>query len=146
MKHAILAAVSILVLAACGSMGQRVSTEGVPFETRDTRLGFVLTDNNGMTVYTFAHDETNTSNCYGDCAETWPPVTASDDAESRGPFGIIERETGARQWTFRDQPLYFYINDSESGDVKGHNISDWSAVIINPKVGEGLTTDPDGIY
>src|SRR5579871_1717495 len=42
-----------------------------------TKLGAVLTDANGLTLYTFDKDATgaNTSACTGACATAWPSLT-----------------------------------------------------------------------
>ena len=38
-------------------------------------LGDFLVGVNGMTLYRFANDEENVSNCYDQCAENWPPAS-----------------------------------------------------------------------
>jgi predicted lipoprotein with Yx(FWY)xxD motif len=81
----------------------------------------VLTDKAGMTVYTFDEDSNGGSNCGGDCAAAWPPVT-----EARMPIGsdfsAVSRDDGTRQAAYRGKPLYLFAGDRKPGDVKGDNI------------------------
>lgn len=53
------------------------------------------------------------------CADLWPPVLASDDAEPVGKWTIVERNDGNRQWAFDEQPLYTSVRDQQPGDVIG---------------------------
>lgn len=121
-----------LLIAAAASSSEGVNTEGVPFETRKTSLGRVLTNSEGMAVYTFARDKAGKSNCHGACAENWPPVEVFPGAEAKGDFSIIEREDDTRQWAYKDQPLYLWVGDSEPGEVTGPKVNDaWFVVKVD---------------
>jgi predicted lipoprotein with Yx(FWY)xxD motif len=50
------------------------ATGGIIIQTAHTRLGTVLTDSKGITVYLFEADTTTKPTCYGACAAAWPPV------------------------------------------------------------------------
>lgn len=83
----------------------------------------LLTASNGMTLYTFDKDSANVSNCYGDCATSWPPYAAASNATSRGDgLTIIERRDGTRQWVKDGAPLYFWAGDSAPGDTTGDGV------------------------
>ncbi len=83
----------------------------------------------GMTLYTFRKDGKNTSKCYNDCAQAWPPFTASPSAEANGALSIIDRKDGTRQWTLNGHPLYFWAGDSKRGDANGNGAGGvWDAV------------------
>ncbi|PTX57532.1 putative lipoprotein with Yx(FWY)xxD motif [Litoreibacter ponti] len=83
----------------------------------------------GMTLYTFRKDAKNQSNCYGDCAEAWPPFVAGASAKADGALGIVARKDGTRQWTLNGQPLYFWAGDQAKGDVTGDGVGGvWDAV------------------
>ncbi|HEV3245431.1 MAG TPA: hypothetical protein VG102_03660 [Candidatus Paceibacterota bacterium] len=88
-------------------------------------LGTYLIAYNGMTLYTFAKDKTDTSTCYAQCAATWPPYTVPDgtplnlQAGVMGATATIQRTDGTFQVTYKGMPLYFYIGDKNSGDVNG---------------------------
>jgi predicted lipoprotein with Yx(FWY)xxD motif len=84
---------------------------------------------NGMTVYTFDKDKVGTTTCYGDCAVKWPPylVGAEDNVNQlkagvTGKADTIIRADGGIQMTYNGLPLYFYVSDTASGDVKGDGV------------------------
>ena len=87
--------------------------------TRETSLGTVLTDTNGMTLYTFDKDSNGKSACNGGCAKAWPPVLAEDSTEQTGEYTKITRDDGTKQWAYKGMPLYGWVKDKKSGDVTG---------------------------
>jgi predicted lipoprotein with Yx(FWY)xxD motif len=76
---------------------------------------------NGMTLYTFEKDVTNSgkSSCNGPCATNWPPLLAADADKASGDYTIIVRDDGQKQWAHRGQPLYFWVKDTKPGDTTG---------------------------
>lgn len=87
----------------------------------DSSAGSVMTSPQGMTVYTYDKDQPGVSNCYGECAEHWPPVAASSTAKPYGNMTIISRTDGMQQWAYNGMPLYTYVDDTQMGDVTGDN-------------------------
>jgi predicted lipoprotein with Yx(FWY)xxD motif len=85
----------------------------------------VLTNSNGLTLYTFAPDSVNKSVCYGDCATYWPPVPGHMSAGPgvTGTIGTISRTDGTTQATYDGHPLYTYIGDHGPGTASGNNIN-----------------------
>ena len=85
----------------------------------------LLTDANGLTLYTFAPDKVNKSVCYGDCASYWPPVPGNMSAGPgvTGTIGTITRTDGTTQATYDGHPLYTYIGDHGPGTAAGNNIN-----------------------
>jgi len=94
-----------------------------PVAVGETSLGKVLTDQQGMTLYTFTRDTAGTSNCNDGCAANWPPLMADDGAMATGDFSIITRSDGSKQWAYKDMPLYTWVRDAEPGDVTGHEFN-----------------------
>lgn len=98
--------------------------------------GRILVDALGMTLYRFANDEENVSNCSGTCAINWPPLLLSYGEPTLEPgidgeLGWITRGDGARQVTYNGMPLYGWINDQQPGDATGHGVGgNW--FVINP--------------
>ena len=113
----------------------------------NAELGDFLVGNNGLTLYTFANDEAGVSNCSGDCAANWPPVTAeSADALTvqpglAGVFSAIERADGGYQATLNDMPLYFFANDAAPGDATGHMAGDVWFVAKLPTLSAAASDD-----
>ena len=85
----------------------------------------MLTNANGLTVYSFAPDAPAASKCYGSCAAYWPPVTgtAAASAGLPGRVGTITRTDGTRQLTYDGHPLCTYIGDTAPGHAKGNNLN-----------------------
>src|SRR5262245_53526504 len=124
----IIAASSLVMaagLAACSSgndMDHRMADANYMSSgsyMHDSSAGQVMTTPDGMTVYTFDKDKPGVSNCYGGCAEEWPPVTAAADAQPFGQMSIIDRTDGAHQWAYAGRPLYLYDDDDKPGDAEG---------------------------
>lgn len=86
--------------------------------------GQYLITGNGRSLYMFTADNRyDSSNCYDQCAEVWPPVLAEDPiaaspAVDSGKLGTIERKDGSMQVTYNGWPLYHYEDDQ---GVSGHN-------------------------
>jgi predicted lipoprotein with Yx(FWY)xxD motif len=85
----------------------------------------VLTNSQGLTLYTFAPDKPNKSVCYGDCAAYWPPVPGNMSAGPgvTGTIGTITRTDGTKQATYDGHPLYTYIGDHAPGTASGNNLN-----------------------
>jgi predicted lipoprotein with Yx(FWY)xxD motif len=88
----------------------------------NTSIGSVLTNPQGMTVYTFDKDQSGASTCYGECATHWPPVTAGNDVQAYGHMTLVSRNDGQRQWAYDSKPIYTYHDDMMRGDVEGDNV------------------------
>jgi predicted lipoprotein with Yx(FWY)xxD motif len=92
-------------------------------QTGGSKIGTILTDENGMTLYVFDQDKGDASNCYDECAGNWPPLLADEDAVPEGDYGLITRRDGSQQWTYEGKPLYLWPQDSTPGDVTGDGIN-----------------------
>lgn len=106
--------------------------------TRDPKLGEILTDGKGRTLYMFTPDtKDKTSTCYDDCAVAWPPLVVSSGKPSLAPgiagtVDILKRRDNTSQVTYNGMPLYYYVKDKKPGDTYGQNVEDkW--FVVNPK-------------
>lgn len=79
----------------------------------------VLTNQAGMSLYTFDKDSDGKSACNGPCAANWPPLTAQADAKPAGDYTIITRDDGTKQWAHKGKPLYTWVKDQKPGDKTG---------------------------
>lgn len=95
---------------------------GGAIKTVEANGGAVLTDADGMTLYTFDKDAAGVSNCYDDCAVKWPPLLAADGAVADGAFTLVERKDGTRQWAHDGRPLYLWIEDTQPGQMTGDGV------------------------
>lgn len=92
-----------------------------PLKTMKTSVGEVLTTPKGMTLYTFDKDTVGVSNCYGECAQYWPPLMADKGATPIGELTLVTRTDGTKQWAQNGKALYTFAQDQQPGDVKGDN-------------------------
>lgn len=84
----------------------------------------------GLTLYTFAKDTANTSNCTaGQCHDNWPPVLAETGNSVKIGAGLTPSDFGTTVWpdgttqvTFKDIPLYYFAGDQAVGDTNGEGV------------------------
>jgi predicted lipoprotein with Yx(FWY)xxD motif len=123
---ALMAALSTVVLAACGSTGSGRPDYSVTVGTV-AGLGRVLVDGNGRTLYMYTPDHQGRSTCYGVCAQQWPPLLVPRGIRRplAGPglnaamLGTVIRKNGAAQVTYNGWPLYLYVVDVQPGEATG---------------------------
>lgn len=101
----------------------------------------ILVTSSGRTLYTFANDEFNWSNCTGDCAVNWPPLALPAELpiiSSMGAdaaFRTSLRADGTYHVTFNSRPLYTFSADLQPGDVNGDGAGGvWSVAAVTPVV------------
>lgn len=95
--------------------------------TKDSKLGEILTDVKGMTLYRYTKDTGSTSNCYNACATNWPPLLVSSGEPVApdglaGKLGTTTRKDGSKQVTYNGVPLYYFAADKKPGDTTGQNV------------------------
>ena len=107
---------------------------GIAIRTVD--IGRVLADVRGMTLYA-----TDRGDCAGPCLDQWTPLAAPVIANAKGDWGIVARDDGTAQWTFRGKPLYTSRRDVKPDQVNGDGVDGiWHAVVIQP-----LPKTPPGV-
>lgn len=87
-------------------------------------LGPVLVDSENVPLYMTTADPQppGKSTCYGECADAWPPLTATavtPEHEVTAEISRFERESGRRQVQANEWPLYYHTPDEQPGDAKG---------------------------
>ncbi len=96
------------------------------------KLGMVLVDSNGMTLYDFHKDKGTTSSCYGACEKGWPPMLTEGEptvgnGASASKLGTTERKDGTMQVTYAGHPLYTFVEDKKPGEANGNDVSAFGA-------------------
>ena len=84
-----------------------------------TAMAAMLTDDKGMTLYTFDKDAGGKSVCYDDCAAKWPPYLGKADAKMTEGWTLVDRTDGTKQWAYDGKPVYFFAGDKAKGDAMG---------------------------
>ena len=102
---------------------------GTTIAVGTTRLGQVLVDASGRTVYLFVADAGTASTCNSSaCVQYWPPVltTGAPQAGSgvnQSLLGTTARQDGTTEVTYAGHPLYYFISDTKAGDVTGQGVN-----------------------
>ncbi len=104
--------------------------------------GAHLADAEGMSLYLYAKDEENVSNCVGGCTRNWPPALVDGELEIGDGVDAelvdqIEREDGTMQLTYAGHPLYRYARDAGPEDTNGQALGD--AFFLVSAAGERVT-------
>lgn len=105
---------------AAGGTTVKIATAG--------SLGEILTDANGMTLYTYKPDVANSgkSAAPGALLNAWPPLyvtgTASKPSGLTGDLATFMTSDGKQWVTYKGLPLYHFANDTAPGDTKGQGL------------------------
>lgn len=128
MRKLLVAAIAVATLSLAGA----AFAQTAPTKTGDSAKGKVLTDAQGMTLYTFDKDAGGKSACNGPCATNWPPLMAAADAKTAANYTIVTRDDGGKQWAYKGKPLYTWKNDKKPGDITGDGFLNNSWHIAQP--------------
>ena len=104
------------------------TTSGARVHIAKTRLGQILVDSKGITLYDFVEDKGKMSACYGACAALWPPLLTHGKPVA-GPgvraslLGTTKRKDGKVQVTYGGHPLYYFVTDRKPGQTTGQGVN-----------------------
>jgi predicted lipoprotein with Yx(FWY)xxD motif len=118
-----------------GSSGMMAASNATLMKVK-TRIGPVLANSKGFTLYWYSKDTSMTSACTGGCATAWPPLIGTPKAAMgvrlTGKLAAITRAGGLTQATYKGHPLYTYAGDTAPGQVKGNGLGGvWHALRVN---------------
>jgi predicted lipoprotein with Yx(FWY)xxD motif len=113
---------------------------GATVAVRDSKLGKILVDGKGRTLYLFEADKGTNSTCYGACAKAWPPLTTTGKPQAgsganHALLGTTTRTDHTTEVTYNRHPLYYFVSDTKPGDTTGQGLNSYGAkwYVINPK-------------
>ncbi|WP_405997297.1 SCO0930 family lipoprotein [Streptomyces sp. NBC_00829] len=95
---------------------------------KDPKLGEIIVDKNGMTVYRFKKDSAwpMKSACVGECLKKWPVVAPVDKSDVEGitlkGFSTLNRPDGQKQQSVDCWPIYTFSGDKKPGDTNGQGV------------------------
>ncbi|MBY8882570.1 COG4315 family predicted lipoprotein [Actinacidiphila acidipaludis] len=103
------------------------------------KLGTILVDGKGRTLYLFMADKTDMSTCTGACAAAWPPLLSKGQPKAGSGtksnlLGTSKRSDGTTQVTYNKHPLYYFSGDSKPGQTNGQDLNQFGALwyVVNP--------------
>jgi predicted lipoprotein with Yx(FWY)xxD motif len=145
------ASAAALIVAGCGGGGGGSSSTAKPTTTgtggaaattqsggdtlqlaSNPKLGKILVDPKGRTLYDFPIDKGTMSVCYGACASLWPPLTTqakptAGPGVKAGLIGTAKRTDGTTGVTYGGHPLYYYAPDQKAGQITGQALNQFGA-------------------
>jgi predicted lipoprotein with Yx(FWY)xxD motif len=143
---ALLAALTV-VAAACGGGGNGSSGSagtaapattaaqkagGTTVAVASSKLGNILVDGDGRTLYAFTKDKGDQSACSGQCAANWPALTGTATAGTGVQASLLStamQANGKSQVTYGGKPLYYFAGDAKPGDTNGQGVGNvWFAL------------------
>ena len=126
------AALGVIGFLAAGSLASGAAQTHATVSLRTSKLGRVLVNSRGHTLYLFAKDRKGKSACSGSCAKFWPPLLSHGKPTAGAGvkaslLGTTRRGNGSLQVTYNKHPLYTYTLDKKAGQTKGEGILAFSA-------------------
>jgi predicted lipoprotein with Yx(FWY)xxD motif len=111
---------------------------GTTVKVADSEFGQILFDGEDQAIYLFDKESGPKSECYGACAEAWPPVVTEGEPQA-GPgakaqlLGTTPRDDGSTQVTYNGHPLYYYVDDPK-GEVLCHDVEEFGGLwlVVDP--------------
>lgn len=120
--------------------------------SKASALNPVVVNGADLTLYRFDKDtaKPSKSNCNGDCAVTWPPVTVAPGGRifiagiKKADVGVVKRDDGSLQVTIAGWPVYRFNKDKKPGDTFGQGVGGtWFGVTPDgKKAGATAPTTP----
>lgn len=149
---ALVALAASLVVAGSSSAGRssvagaRHLTKAATVQTRKVgKLGTVLVNSKGFTLYIFVPDHHQKVTCKGGCAAVWPPLTVKKGQKPTAGGAAKTKLLGldGRVVTYAHWPLYTYVIDKRPGQAKGQAVHDTYGLwyVISPS-GKVIKTKP----
>jgi predicted lipoprotein with Yx(FWY)xxD motif len=161
LKSLLPALAASLTLAACGSSSSgtassssssspSTSSQGsasaavVKTASNATLGATVLTDTQGLTLYSLSAERGGKFICVSSCTQVWHPLTPTGTGAPAGAasLGTVTRPDGTVQVTYRGLPLYTFAQD-QPGQAKGQGLKDvgtWSAATVAGVASGGAST------
>ena len=128
-RTSLLIATTALLATSAGAVAN-ASSSGERIQLRKTRIGTILVNGGGRTVYMFTRDSRNKDTCQAisGCTRFWPPVTSggkpvAGSGVKSSLLSTITIKGGAKQVTYAGHPLYTYSGDSGPAQTSYVNAS-----------------------
>lgn len=122
----------LITFAASAALVFANAALAAPAMVGNSAKGKILTNDKGMTLYTFAKDSKGKSACNGKCAHNWPPLLVSAGEKGGKGYTKIKRNDGKMQWAYRGKPLYTFIKDKKVGETIGDGLLNGAWHVAKP--------------
>jgi predicted lipoprotein with Yx(FWY)xxD motif len=136
---AVAGALSLMFGLSVASASSSSGKVGARVAVASSKLGRILVDSHGRTLYLWAHDKHHRSTCYGACAAYWPALTTKGKPKAIGGarkalLGTTRRKDGRLQVTYHGHPLYRFSGDTRKGLTTGQGLTDFGGAwwVVSP--------------
>lgn len=137
-------ALATAALATGSATSVKIGTRKLP------KLGTVLVNSKGFTLYMFVPDKQKKVTCTKTCAAVWPPVklakgqkAVATGAAKQSLIGSDKNPSGGSVVTYSKWPLYTYVVDTKPGQARGQatNLNGGLWYVLSPS-GKVIKTKP----
>jgi predicted lipoprotein with Yx(FWY)xxD motif len=142
-------AVSAAVWSGAGASATRHLLSTPTVTTRKVgKLGVILVNSKGRTLYMFVPDKQKKVTCKGSCAVIWPPLKiksgkpTAGGAAKKSLLGTYKTASGTVV-SYNHWPLYTYITDTKPGQATGQAVNNSGGLwyVLSPS-GKVIKTKP----
>jgi predicted lipoprotein with Yx(FWY)xxD motif len=136
----------VAVWSGTGVASSRQLTKTPTVTTRKVgKLGVILVNGAGRTLYMFVRDKQKKVTCTGSCAVIWPPLKLKSGQKPTAGGAVKKSLLGmdGRVVTYNKWPLYTYITDHKPGQATGQGINNSGGLwyVLSPS-GKVIKTKP----
>jgi len=127
-----------------GSSSASAATSTVVASAKKAKVGSVIVDAQGRTLYRFTAEAQGVPVCTGACVGTWPPAVVSAATGLPKHVATVKRpDDGKLQLTYDGHPLYRYAGDQSKADANGEGVGgQW--FVVNARAGAGSAPSKPG--
>jgi predicted lipoprotein with Yx(FWY)xxD motif len=126
-----IAFVAVAAIVSTAAATTRSEKSAVQVGTRKVaKLGTILVNSKGRTLYMFVPDRQRKVTCLGTCAKIWPPLKLpagskpiAVGAAKQSLLASDPNPAGGRVVTYNKWPLYTYVTDTAPGQTKGQALN-----------------------
>ena len=130
----LLSGLALLAVSATAALAHTAHTAGsaATVNTKSTKLGTILVNSSGKTLYLDAGDKTGHFACTGACLKIWPPLSTSGKPKAAGKvkasmLGTVKNGK-VTQVTYTGHPLYTFAQDTSAGQTTGEGVNGFFVV------------------
>jgi predicted lipoprotein with Yx(FWY)xxD motif len=143
---AFVAALLVVGSSWAAPSGARHVAGSATVQTRTVKkLGTILVNSRGLTLYIFVPDHHAKVTCKSSCAAIWPPLKVKKGQKPSAGGAAKKKLLGldGRVVTYNHWPLYTYVIDKRPGQTKGQAVKDSFGLwyVISPS-GKVIKTKP----
>ena len=125
-------ALGVVGLLAAGALAGTGKQSSATISLRSSKLGPILVNSKGHTLYLFMKDRNGKSSCSGACAGFWPPLVAHGKPTvgkglKASLVHVTKRSDGKMQVSYNRHPLYAFSQDRKAGQTNGQAYSAFGA-------------------